>query len=288
MPFSSWHRFFTSVVVCPMLLAAMSSRIMSEEYLRLNCPDPLRFFDLSSSSGGLGICSQKIAFLCVLKIGDIRKLRMAGRSLQRAYARGLGIRRRPARLPRLGKRNSKIAIAQASQDVDGSGPVDELGGTECRITEIMVGPVGFCLRVGRWLAGVVEKHPDNPCVQRDRIEGVAQELACNALLADVVAHVGEERIHPNEIGLMLLDQPGGAASELGSGVDGVTLENEVLLRSAIISSRVIPSGRAGFQHALHHFSHVAGVVLGLDVEAFKPAPAFFEGEMPQNLAPVPT
>ena len=86
--------------------------------------------------------------------------------------------------------------------------------------------LGLCVLAG--LSRMVHEAPDDASTLRDRVQEPSAEFTDDLLLAGVVANVVEQRITPDEVGLMPLDQNFRCSSELGTAVNGVAIKDQVL------------------------------------------------------------
>ncbi len=109
------------------------------------------------------------------------------------------------------------------------------------------------------LADVMHPDPSHLGLVQDGLEFVAEEHADFALIAEIAAEVGEERIPDDDIELGSGDESLCVGQEWVSGADGLGAEVKVLLKDRDVADAHVEP----LNDASEGFREVALVVLGL-------------------------
>lgn len=107
---------------------------------------------------------------------------------------------------------------------------------------------------------MVHPDPSDLGLVQDGLEFVAKEDTDLALVAEITAEVGEQRIGHDDIELGFVDEPAGVGQELVACADGLGAEVEVLLKDSDVADAHVES----FDHPAERLGEVTLVVLGLD------------------------
>jgi len=80
----------------------------------------------------------------------------------------------------------------------------------------------------------VKQCPDDSGAVGDGVKLVAAKFGDHLLVADVISDVVEQRVHPDDVGLVAIDELGHHLHETRTGVGGVAVDDDAGLEQLLL------------------------------------------------------